>query len=77
LDGAPSQSAGLGEEEKMSVGNEMMIAIVDQTNNSPSIQKNMFYLHMIKRAAIELHCDNMRHYYFSSGLHVLQKFGLP
>jgi hypothetical protein len=35
------------------------------------------YLHMIKTAAIELHCDNMRHYYFSSGLHVLQKFSLP
>lgn len=31
------------------------------------------YLHIIKRAAIELHCNNMRHYYFSFGLHVLQK----
>jgi len=31
------------------------------------------YLHIIKKAAIELHCDNMRHYYLSSGLHVLQK----
>jgi hypothetical protein len=35
------------------------------------------YLHMIKRAPIELHCDNMMHYYFSSGLHVLHKFSLP
>ena len=36
------------------------------------------YLHMIKRAAFDLHRDNMRHYYyFSSGLHALQKFSLP
>jgi hypothetical protein len=33
----PRASAGLGEEEKMSVGKEMMTATVDQTNNSPSI----------------------------------------
>ena len=78
------QEAGWGPEpvcrswrrEKMSVGNEMIIAIEDPTNNSPSIWQPV-YLHMIKRAAIELHCDNMRHYYFSSGLHMLQKFSLP